>query len=214
MRPGPLLPVLCLAAAAAAAGERWRVELALGAAASFGSTLRVEQAGFPELAVAADWSTRSFESPLYYAWRVARADASGAWALRFVHHKVYLESPPPEIARFAVSHGYNLLTLERATRVSGFELLAGTGLVIAHPESTVRGQTLDESSGGPFGGGYYLTGPTAALAASRRLRLGAPLALVPELRLTLSRARVPIAGGEASVPNAAVHLVVGLEARF
>jgi hypothetical protein len=214
MRPAPLVPALCLAAASAAAGERWRFELGVGSAASFGSTLRVEQSGHPEIQVEADWSTRGFEAPLYYAWRVARAQDSGAWALRFVHHKVQLENPTLEIPRFAVSHGYNLLTLERSARISGFEIAGGAGLVIAHPESTIRGETLDESNGGPFGGGYYLPGPTAALAASRRLALGSHLALVPELRLTLSRARVPVKGGEASVPNAAVHFGIGLEARF
>jgi hypothetical protein len=215
MRRGPLVSALCLAVAApAGAGERWRVELGIGSASSFGSTLRVEQAGFPELTHAADWSTRAFDSPIYYALRLARADAKGAWGLRFLHHKTYLENTTSEIDRFAVSHGYNLLTLERATRLRGFELALGLGLVIAHPESTVRGQTLDEGSGGPFGGGYDLTGPTAAVAAVRRLALGAHLALVPELRFTLSRARVPVAGGEASVPNAALHFSLGLELRF
>jgi hypothetical protein len=209
-----MIPALCLVAAAAAAGERWRVELAVGTARSFDSTLRVEQEGFPEIALAASWATRAFEAPIYYAWRVARADAKGAWAFRFVHHKVHLENAQPDVERFAVSHGYNLLTLERATRLSGFEIAAGLGLVIAHPESTVRGERQSETSGGPFGGGYYLTGPTLALAASRRLRLGAHLALVPELRATLSRAKAPVAGGEASIPNAALHLAVGLELRF
>jgi hypothetical protein len=208
------IPAFCLAAAAASADERWRVELGAGTAWSLGSTLRVEQAGYPELAIRAAWATQAFEAPLYYAWRVARADAKGAWALRFVHHKVYLVNTTAEVQGFAVSHGYNLLTLERATRLSGLEVSAGVGLVIAHPEATVRGEALDEASGGPFGGGYYLTGPTLAIAASRRLPLGRHLALVPELRATLSRARVPVAGGEASVPNAALHLAVGLELRF
>jgi hypothetical protein len=129
-----LIPAFCLVAAAAtAAGERWRVELAVGAARSFDSTLRVEQEGFPEIVISADWATQAFEAPIYYAWRVARADAKGAWALRFVHHKVHLENTRPEVERFAVSHGYNLLTLERATRLSGFEIAAGLGLVIAPP---------------------------------------------------------------------------------
>jgi hypothetical protein len=38
--------------------------------------------------------------------------------------------------------------------------------------------------------------------------------LIAEGRLTLSRARVPIAGGEASVPNTAVHVLVGLDLRL
>lgn len=215
MRHGPLVALYCLAAASAAAGEgRWRAELGLGGAYRGGSTLTLEQAGQPPLTLAAEWTTRSLESPLYYALRLARADPRGAWALRFIHHKLHLDNPTPEVERFAVSHGYNLLTLERAFSLGGFELWAGAGLVIAHPESTVRAQTRAENAGGPFGGGYYLTGPTAALAAARRLPLGRHVALVPEVRFTLSRARVPIAAGEASVPNAALHLVLGLEARF
>jgi hypothetical protein len=215
LRLAPLLSSLWLAAASAAAGEgRWRVELALGGAHSFDSTLRIEQVAQPVLTIEAGWATRSFDSPLYYAWRFARADARGAWALRFVHHKVHLENTTPEVERFSVSHGYNLLTLERAFILRGFDLSAGMGLVIAHPESTVRGRTRPEGEGGPFGGGYFLTGPTAALAVSRRVAISRHFAIVPEGRFTLSRARVPIADGEASVPNTAVHLLLGLEARF
>ena len=203
---------LMMSAVSSTAGEPgWRVEGALGAAHSLPSTLTVEQDGFPTLDLGADWEGRSFESPLYYALRVAREDPRGAWALRFVHLKVYLANPTPEIERFSVSHGYNLLTVERSFPVRGFDLWAGLGIVITHPESTVRGQTRPEAEGGPFGGGYYVTGPTAALAIGRRVRLGGRFALAPEARFTLSRARVPIADGEASVPNAALHVLLGLE---
>jgi hypothetical protein len=207
----PLVLLLATATPALAGDPGWRVEAALGAAHSVGSTLRVDQAGYPSLEIDAEWEGRSLESPLYYAWRVAREDARGAWALRFVHLKVYLADPTLEIERFSVSHGYNLLTLERSFPVSGFDLWVGFGMVIAHPESTIRGQTRPESEGGPFGGGYSLTGPTGSVAFARRLPLGSRFALVPELRATLSRARVPVAGGEASVPNGALHVLVGLE---
>lgn len=204
---------LWLGVAVATAGESGiRMELALGGARSLASTLRLEQGG-TFIHREAEWSTRSFEAPLYYALRLARMDDSGGWALRFVHHKVHLESPPPEIERFSVSHGYNLLTLERAFPLSGFEVWAGAGFVIAHPETSVRGGTQSQA-GGAFSGGYQLTGPTGAIGVARRLELGRRLALVPELRFTLSRAHVSIAGGQASVPNAAFHLTLGLEARF
>ncbi len=203
---------LVMGAVSSTAGEPgWRVEGALGAAHSFSSTLTVEQDGYPYLELEANWEGRSFESPLYYALRVAREDPGGAWALRFVHLKVYLANPTPEVERFSVSHGYNLLTVERSFSVRGLDLWAGLGIVITHPESTIRGQTRPEAEGGPLGGGYYVTGPTAALALGRSLRLGGRFALVPEARFTLSRARVPIAGGEASVPNVSVHVLLGLE---
>jgi hypothetical protein len=209
MRPVRIWPLLALAAASPtlAAEGGWRVEAALGGARSAASTLQVEQAGLAPLEIDAEWESRSFDSPLYYALRLAREDDRGAWALRFIHLKTYLSNPTPEVEQFSVSHGYNLLTLERSFLVRGFDLWAGFGIVIAHPESTVRGQTRKE-------GGYALTGPTGAVAIDRRWRVGSRFALVPELRLTLSRARVPVAGGEASVPNAAVHALLGLELGF
>lgn len=192
----------------------WHVEADLGVARSFGSTLKLEQDGFDTLSIDARWSGRSLESPLYYAWRVARETAARAWALRFVHLKVHLENTTPEVERFSVSHGYNLLTLEHGFELRGLWLWVGAGLVVAHPESTVRQQTRPENTGGPFGGGYFLTGPTAAVAASSRLALGSRVGLIAEGRLTLSRARIPIADGEAWVPNTAVHVLVGLDLRL
>lgn len=204
------LPV-CHPPWAGAEEPAWRLEAALGAAHSLGSTLKVASAGMLALELEAEWDNRSFESPLYYGLRVARADAHGAWALRFVHLKIFLAKPPPEIERFSVSHGYNLLTLERSFPVRGFDLVAGFGLVIAHPEVILRHQTARDADQGR---GYSVTGPTGALALGRRLRLGERFALVPEIRFTLSRAHVPIADGEASVPNASLHVLVGLELRL
>ena len=213
-RPTAATLALLLAAAWSGATEPgWRLEAALGAAHSFDSTLRLEQSGFPTLEIEAGWDNRNFESPPYYGLRFGRWDARGAWAVRFVHLKIHLAAPHPEVDRFSVSHGYNLLTLERSFPLGGFELWAGLGMVIAHPESTIRGRTREETEGG-LGGGYFATGPTGAVAVGRRVPLSDRFALVPELRLTLSRARVPIAEGHASVSNASVHLLVGLEFGF
>jgi len=209
----PIVTTLVLLLTAAASGTTaepgWRVEAAFGAAHSFDSTLSLEQSGFPALEVEAGWDTRNFESPLYYGLRVARQDTRGAWAVRFVHLKIYLATPSLEVERFSVSHGYNLATLERSFPLRGFDVWAGLGLVIAHPESKVRGRTNPET-----GSGYTVTGPTGSLALGRRVPLGDRFALVPEVRFSLSRARVPIADGEASVPNASVHFLLGLELRF
>jgi len=189
-----------------------RVELLLGGAMSLPSTLALEQPSFPPLEVDADWAGRSLEGPLYYALRVSRSSAERAWALVYIHHKLYLVNTPPEVAAFSISHGYNLLTLERGWKVSGFWLWAGAGLVIAHPESTVRGLTWDQT-GGLFGG-YFLTGPTLAAAASRRIPLGARFDLGLEARFTASWARVPIVEGTARAPDRSLHLLAGLGFRF
>ena len=199
---------LATAVPAAAEDGRWRIEGALGGAYSFDSTLTLAQGGFPPLDISASWENRNFETPLYNGVRLARQDSRGAWAIRLVHLKIYLSNPPDEVQRFNVSHGYNLLTLERSFLLSGFDLWVGAGIVIAPQESTVRGLPSAENSG------YVVTGPTAAVALDRRVRLSDHFALVPEVRLTFSRAKIPIALGEASVPNVSVHALFGLEFRF
>jgi len=204
---------LAVPSPARAEEPRWRVEAGLGGSLSFGSALRLEQRGQPPIEVDAEWEARSLEPPLYYGVRVSRDEGGGAWGLRFVHHKIHLANPTAEVERFSVSHGYNQLSLERGFPVRGVKLWLGAGLVVAHPESTVRGRTGAES-GGSLGGGYHLTGPLATIAASRAVPLGRGFALVPEARFTLSRARVPIADGEASFPNVALHALVGLELAF
>jgi hypothetical protein len=52
------------------------------------------------------------------------------------------------------------------------------------------------------------------VGVGRRVRAAARVFLAPELKLTASRARVTIAGGEADVPNYAVHALLGLGVRF
>ena len=215
MRGIALLVTITLGLGSAAGAQvAWRIEGALGAGHSFGSTLKIEQSGAPPIEIDAAWEGRSFESPLYYAWRVSRDSGPRAWAVRFIHLKAYLENTTPEVERFSVSHGYNLLTLERGFERKGFWLWIGAGIVIGHPESTVRGLTRTENEGGPFGGGYVIRGPTLAVAASRRLAFGGRVGFVAEGRFAWSRARVPIAEGEASVPNTSVHALLGLELRL
>jgi hypothetical protein len=84
--------------------------------------------------------------------------------------------------------------------------------VIAHPESTVRGRRLDEEGG--IVDGYYLTGPTFCAGAGRDIALYRGLFLSLSAMLSGSFATVPIEGGEASVPNLALHGHLGLGYRF
>jgi len=139
----------------------------------------------------------------------ARAQAGPRRALDLVHHKLHLANPPAGVGSFSVSHGYNLLVLHRMAERKALRYGLGADVVIAHPESEVRGRRLEER-GGPFGGGYHLTGPTvgALVGLAPAARRGVYPAA--EARLTLSRAKVPVAGGDATVPNVAIHLAVGL----
>lgn len=190
-------------------GPRWALEAHLGTAWNLPLPLVIRQRGHPDLAFPARWRTRALERPLYYVARVARWEGDRAWALDLTHHKLYLQNRPPEVGDFAISHGYNLLTVQRLFRENGVRTGAGAGLVAAHPESEIRGLRLDEREG-LLGTGYYLSGPTAGALGSVTGAPGGGVYALAEIRLTLSLARVPVAEGSARVPNLALHFTTGI----
>jgi hypothetical protein len=55
-----------------------------------------------------------------------------------------------------------------------------------------------------------LTGPAVQAGVARAFRTGRLLQLAAEAQLTAAHAEVPIAGGDASVPNFALHLRVSV----
>ncbi len=97
-----------------------------------------------------------------------------------------------------------------------YQLRLGIGVVVAHPEGRIAGRAV-----GPrrslLGGGYHLAGATAQLGLGRRYAFGrgrTAAFAAPELKLTASAARVPLAGGgSVFVPNVAVHALGGLGVR-
>lgn len=198
---------------AARAAAQVSVEVFGGTAYSVPTPLRITQSGSPPLRFTAHWSTRPLSGSPYYAWRITWWKVNRGWAVDFVHHKVYLENNPPEVQRFEITHGYNLLALGRRWRDGTLGYSLGAGVVIGHPESTVRGRTEPEE-GGLFGNGYRLAGATLLGGVGERLELSKRFYASVEGRLTASYARVPIRDGHASVPNVAVHVLVGLGGTF
>ena len=205
--------ILGLLSPSGARAADWKLTAATGAAHSFRTPLSIEQEGFPELRVSARYDNRPFETPIHWVLRLSLGRSGAAWELQHLHHKLYLRNRPPEVERFEVTHGFNVLTLGRAWTRGGFGLRAGAGVVIAHPESTVRGRRFGPRQG-IFGLDQYLTGPALVLGASREWRLGRRAFVSPELQLSAARARVPIREGQASAPNVAIHFLIGLGWRF
>ena len=96
------------------AQARVSLEAFLGGAHNFGTTLLVTQEGQPEIRLSADYQTRPFELPLYYAVRIGFQEEEGAWEIQFIHHKLHLTNGSPEIQHFEITHGFNTLTFGRA----------------------------------------------------------------------------------------------------
>jgi hypothetical protein len=193
--------------------ERLEVAGFLGASTSFGNGVDLSQAGHPTIHASGTYASRSFEFPLYYAVRFSWLRDALHVELQLVHHKLLLIDPPAEVQQFEISHGFNLLTVNYVSHALPVDLRLGVGVVLAHPESIVRGQVGPEG-GGVFGSGYHLTGPAFVLGSGRAFSVAPRLVLLPEVFLSAARARVSVAGGEASLFDVALHGLLGVGFRF
>lgn len=201
------------AAAPARPAVSWVLQVSTGTAVQAHSRLQIDQDGEPGLDFTAHYETRPYSAGApYYAIRLGRWVGNAAWELETHHHLVTLVDNPPEVEEFAITHGYNLNTVNRAWLVSGFVLRAGAGIVITHPESLVRGKQYRGDEG--FAQGFSLSGVCGQLGAEKRIPLWDKLFLSLEGKATAAWAKVPIADGDATVPNYALHVLAGLGYAF
>jgi hypothetical protein len=192
-------------------GAEWTAEVSFGGAFDMPTRLGIHQLDQPAMLIHARYEVRPFELPLYYAIRVARWNNGEAWAGELVHHKIFLRDPPPEIQSFSVSHGFNLLTVERLRQRNLLLYGVGAGVVIAHPEIRVRDQVLPDGSGIA---GYYLAGLSGNAVVGARHPIGESWLVSGDTRFSVSYARLPIKDGHASVTDLSVHAHLGIGYRF
>ena len=187
---------------------KWVVQAATGTAYQFRSRLVIKQDGEEDLDFKANYATNPFTSGApYYSLRLGYWVGDAGWELETHHHLVTLVDGPPEVQSFQITHGYNLNTLNRAWLIDGFIWRLGVGAVITHPENTVRNKRF---SGDGFYEGFYLSGVCGQLSLEKRLMLWGGLFVYLEGKFTIAWAKVPIADGEATVPNYAIHGLGGL----
>lgn len=197
--------LLCLACAGPAAAA---VELRLsgGSAYNIPAPLSIRQDGGAVLDRWARYDTQGLTMPLYWAARAGLWRAGRAWEIELIHHKLYLTDKPPDVQEFNVSHGFNLVYVNRAWRAGSWSWRAGAGFVAAHPESRIRGRTFE---GGGIEG-YHLAGPAAQVSVDRRFHVWRGLSIAVEVKATLAWARVPVSGGHARLWNPALHGLLGV----
>lgn len=207
---------LILVVLPAVAADKYSVEVFMGTQFNARTPLTIEQDGEQKIKVdSAEYDSDAFtglDSP-YYAWRIGMWNDNRAWELELIHQKLILENKPEEVQHFEISHGYNLITINRAWALRHFIFRVGGGIVLSHPETTVRNKSRGYHE--EFPDGFYVSGPTAQIALGKRFPLWRGLFGVLETKLTASYAAdVPIADGEAEVPNAAFHALFGLGYEF
>ncbi|RDV16765.1 hypothetical protein DXT99_03010 [Pontibacter diazotrophicus] len=191
----------------------WEIGIAGGAVHNFRSPLRIQQADAAPIRLMADYRTEPFTPPIYYDVRLSSLKEEKGWELKFTHHKLILHNNPPEVQRLSITDGFNLLTINRLWQIKGLTWSAGAGIVITHPESTIRNKPFPENRG-IFHKGYYISGPTVEAAVAKRYYFSERWFAFCEGRVTASYVQVPVVDGHARVTNAAVHLLFGAGMRL
>lgn len=173
--------------------------------------LVIRQSGHPDLRLTARFDTRPFAEVPYYDIKVGMYRKPWAYELELVHHKLYLVNRPPEVDTFEITHGYNPILLNVVCERWQVAFRAGAGIVLTHPQTTVRGLRFPET-GGVLG--WYVSGPAAQVGVSKSLDLGRRFFAGVEGKLVGAWARVPIVDGSADVPNLSLHGLVSAGWRF
>ena len=163
----------------------------------------------------ANYSTKPFDGSPYYAWRVARWEENKAWEIQLVHHKIYLNNDHTDIQNFSISHGYNLITANRAWDKGDYIYRLGAGVVLTHPEFEIYNDSNDQELG-IGGAGFYLDGITAQAAIAKQYDITKNIFATTEAMYTASYAKVKPEDYqyEATVPNSALHILAGLGYNF
>lgn len=208
MRPPLALLPLCLLTCPAH-GADWSVELLIGDAYNADSHTKIKQGELGNISFTGDYETRGLESPLHYEWRIARWEDDRAWELQLLHHKIFLQNRPTGVEALSVSHGFNLLSVNRAVEHHGWHLRAGLGPVITHAEARILGTSYD--------GPYELAGAAVVIGIDRRLDLSKHCYLMGEVSGTYGYARAQPDGTpelEVTIRNPALHAQAGVGYRF
>lgn len=199
--------VLCFHAQAQ---SRWLFELQGAEVYNVPLPLNIRQQGYPDIKLTgARYHTEPFTLPVYYDGRLSRWQDDQSWEIEFIHHKIYLQNRPDEVKKFNISHGYNFLFINRGFDRHILRYRVGAGVVIAHPESEVRGLSFGSSTD-DNDWGYYLAGPAVHASVNKPFYIGDWFFINAEARTTFGYASVKVARGRADVYNLAFHLVLGV----
>ena len=178
------------------------VSLATGLQYNVPMRLVIRQNGSPDTKLTARYDTKPFAEVPYYDIKLGMRRRPWAFELELVHHKLHLVNRPPEVDTFEITHGYNPLLLNCVRDWAGLKLRAGAGVVITHPQPTVRGLRFPET-GGVLG--WFVSGPALQVSLGREFGLEPRLFAGLERKAVGAWARVPIVDGSADVPNLSMH---------
>jgi lipid A oxidase len=188
----------------------WTVAAYMGASFTRPSTLTITQGSGSREARGVHFDGRPFASPPYYGYRAGwRSREAFGIDVELIHLKVYAHAAdlPPNVERFSMSHGLNLLLGNVTWRPAPqgrvqLEARAGAGVAIPHGESEIDGVAQEQ---------YEVSSLALQGAAAIRLRLARQLGAFGEYKLTTAAPTVSVAGGRINGRYTSHHVAVGLE---
>jgi hypothetical protein len=195
------------------AQSHWAFEVHSGQVFNLPMPLTIRQDGYPDIKFRAQYSSESFILPVYWDIRLGRWQNKRAWEFEVIHHKLYLKNTTPEVQKFNISHGFNIIMVNRGFEKKSFRYRTGAGIVLAHPESKIRGKefgtSIDDTDLG-----YFISGPVINFAISRPFYIGNRFYVNAEAKTTLAYSNIKVVQGNSDVYNIAFHLILGLGADF
>lgn len=204
-----IVPLFILSQTSVCAQSRWSFELHSGEVYNVPMPLTIRQEGYPELKLTARYFTEPLTLPVYWDIRLSHWRNNKSWEFEVIHHKLYLENITPEVQKFNISHGFNMLILNRGFDKGIIRYRAGVGMVLTHPESKIRGKEFGNTTD-DWDMGYYISGPVVNMAISKPIRLNGRLYMNAEAKTTFAYGSIQVAEGRADVFNLAFHLILGI----
>jgi hypothetical protein len=209
-QPSLFIFSLLIFAVGTEAQQKWTFELCGMQPYNLSLPLIIRQSGQPDINLTAQYSSKPFTTPFCWVWRIGRWSDNRSWELQAIHHKLYLDNKPQEVGSFSITHGLNLITINRGWLMSDYVVRAGAGIVLAHPESTIRGKPFHEDEG-IFGMGYYVSGPAFLAGGGKQFRLVSGLFFTLEAMVAVSYADVPVKDGDAHLYDVVFQLNFGVK---
>ena len=191
------------------AQRQWKLEILPGISYVPPMPLQIRQEGHPAIKITARYRTEPLVLPVYYTIRLSTRKNDRGWSLELNHLKLYLDNKTREIERFSVTHGYNHIFMNRHWFGKNYTWIVGGGIVLGHPESTIRNLEWHEK-GGFLNTGYYVSGFSAQGAVQFPLIETDHISVPLEAKITLGYGHVPIAKGHARVPIVSFNLLSGI----
>ncbi len=188
--------------------QKFNFEFYCGLPLNIPMPLTINQNGERPLSLTARYASLPFNIPIFWIWRLSLYSENNGWEFEAVHHKMFLENKPSEVQQFDISHGLNLIFINRVWQTEEFIFRFGAGVAVAHPENEIRNKKLDEDKG-ILNLGYYISGPAINLSIGRHIDVTEFFYFSAETRINAAYAVVPIADGDSNVYCLSLQAVFG-----